>query len=68
VLPSVHPNDEKPTTDIATAPITAPTVRVLSSDTFSFIVPRCQEKIFLLIFPPRLAALRENLSATRRGA
>jgi hypothetical protein len=67
VLPSVHPKDEKPITDIATAPITAPRPLVLDSDTFSFIVPRCQGKIFLLIFPPRIAALREDSSAIRQG-
>ena len=43
VLPSVHPNIEKPTIDMAVAPITAPRSLFLDSDIFSFFLPRCQE-------------------------
>src|SRR4051812_18321145 len=43
VLPSVHPNVEKPTTDMAAAPITAPQIPGFKLGYFSFFLPRCQE-------------------------
>src|SRR5271167_369802 len=52
VLPSVHPKDEKPTTEIATAPITAPQIPGFRLGNF-FI---CRASVSGGEFPPDLAA------------
>ena len=64
VLPSVHPKDEKPITDIAAAPTTAPQIAGFRLGYF-FINGALVSGDLPLIFPPPIAALRENSSATR---
>jgi hypothetical protein len=66
VLPSVHPKDENPITDIAAAPTAAPQIAGFRLGYF-FINGASVSGDLPLILSPRLAALRENSFATRWG-
>src|SRR5438270_12026587 len=59
VLPSTHPNDEKPITDIPIAPITAPQIPGFKLGYFFIYRASVSEESLPLIFPPRIAALPE---------
>jgi hypothetical protein len=68
VLPSVHPKYEKPITDIATAPITPPQIPGFKLGYLFIYRAFAVRGRFPLIFPPRIAALREHSSGTRQDA